>query len=415
MKKLISLLLCLTMSFALLSACSSHTESNIDLMKSIHANPLHPKSVSLSGTATSAPIDFAVRLFQASETKGTNTLISPISVLCAIAMTANGADGDTLTQMEETLGMNVSELNSYLYDYLNSLPKSEKYKLDIANSIWFRDAEYLSVNTDFLQTNADFYNAEIYKSAFDRSTLNSINNWVEDKTDGMIKNILDDISEDAIMYLINALSFDAEWQNIYKSNQIRNGIFTTEDGTELEAELMYSKENLYLNDGKAEGFIKYYADSKYAIAALLPNEGISISEYVSSLTGDSLAALLAEPQHTSVNTAIPKFKNESNLEMNEILKSMGMMDAFDQSKADFSRIGTASDLNIFIDRVIHKTYISVDESGTKAGAATVVEIKDASALSPEDTKEVILDRPFVYMLIDCESKLPLFIGTMMEL
>jgi serpin B len=145
-----------------------------------------------------------------------------LSVLCALSMTANGAKNDTLSQMEQVFGMNIRDLNDYLLAYLSRLPAGSKYKLSPANSIWFKDTKSLTVNGDFLQLNADYYDASIYKAAFDEKTLKDINSWVEDKTDGMIPNILDRIHPSAVMYLINALAFDAEWANIYEENQIKD-------------------------------------------------------------------------------------------------------------------------------------------------------------------------------------------------
>lgn len=358
--------------------------------------------------------DFAIRLFKASEKSGKNTLISPLSVLCALAMTANGAEEETLEQMEAVLGMTAEELNLYLYSYMKNLPQGDKYKLSLANSIWLTEDERFTVNQNFLQTNADYYGADIYKAAFDNQTCKDINNWVKEKTDEMIPEILDEIPVDAIMYLVNALAFEAEWSEIYEENQVRDGVFTKEDDTKQNADFMYGIEGTYLEDEKAAGFMKYYKGGKYAFVAMLPNEGVSISEYIASLNSESVNALLTNPQHTTVHTAIPKFETEYAVEMSEILKTMGITKAFDSDNAEFEGLGTSTAGNIFINRVIHKTFISVGEKGTKAGAATVVEVTDSAVEEPQEPKKIYLDRPFVYMLVDCENKIPFFIGTMME-
>lgn len=137
--------------------------------------------------------DFAIRLFQASEESGENMLISPLSVLCALAMTANGAEEETLEQMETVLGMTTEELNLYLYSYMKNLPQGEKYKLSLANSLWFTQDARFTVNQDFLQTNADYYGADIYKAPFNDQTCNVINNLAKRNTDGAIQYILDKI------------------------------------------------------------------------------------------------------------------------------------------------------------------------------------------------------------------------------
>ena len=409
MKKLIALILLLTMAANVVS-CSMQVRAK-DLMDGITPNEI-AAAESLS-EQNPAVTDFAVRLFKASEESGKNTLISPLSVLCALAMTANGAKEETLAQMESVLGMTKDELNIYLYSYMKKLPNGEKYKLSLANSIWFTNDESFTVNRDFLQTNADYYGADIYKSPFDQKTCKEINKWVEDNTDGMIPEILDEINPEAVMYLVNALAFDAEWAKIYRESSVKYGKFTKEDGSEQNVELMYNTENVYLEDDNASGFMKYYKDGKYAFVALLPNEGVSVSEYISSLDGKSLSEMLANAQIATVRTCVPKFETEYDVNMAEILAKMGMPDAFDSDKADFTGLGTSSVGNIYISRVIHKTFISVDEKGTKAGATTAVEMMPESA-PPTDIKKVYLNRPFVYMLVDCENNIPFFIGTMMD-
>jgi len=411
MKKLIALLLVFAMALSL-TACSQG--SSEDLMKDVPAKAVDVLPNMDAGAAAAA--DFGVRLFKTSMEEGKNTLISPLSVLYALAMTANGAEGETLAQMEQVLGMDVDNLNSYMLAYLDLLPESKDYKMSLANSIWFKDDPNFLVEQSFLQTNADYYGAGAYKAAFDEGTRNDINNWVKEHTDGMIPEIIDEIPDEAIMYLVNALAFDAKWADEYEEHQIREGRFTMEDGTSQDVDMMHSEEYTYLEDNLATGFIKYYKDRKYAFVAMLPNEGVSVSQYVDSLTGEHLRELLNNPQDLTVFASIPKFETEYDIEMSEVLQEMGMTDAFDWQVADFSRLGTynVDGMNICINRVLHKTFISVSEQGTRAGAATAVEMVAEGAMEIVEFKEVVLDRPFVYMLIDCEANLPFFIGTMMN-
>ena len=411
MKKLIALLLVLAMALGM-TACSQVSAN--DLMKDVPAKAVDVLPDMDAGAAAAA--DFGVRLFQTSMEERNNTLISPLSVLYALAMTANGADGETLAQMEKVLGMDVDNLNSYMLAYLDLLPESKDYKMSLANSIWFKDDPNFAVEQSFLQTNADYYGAGAYKAAFDEGTRNDINNWVKEHTDGMIPEILDEIPDEAIMYLVNALAFDAKWADEYEEHQIREGRFTMEDGTRQDVDMMHSEEYTYLEDDLATGFIKYYKDRRYAFVAMLPNEGVTVSQYVDSLTGEHLRELLNTPQDLTVFASIPKFETEYDIEMSEVLQEMGMTDAFDWRVADFSRLGTynVDGMNICINRVLHKTFISVTEQGTRAGAATAVEMVAEGAMEIVEFKEVVLDRPFVYMLIDCETNLPFFIGTMMN-
>ena len=401
--------------------CSSGVESRkaANLMEGVTAKAV---DVSKKTAEYSAEVtDFAVRLYNAcnaTANAGENTLVSPLSVLLALSMTANGAQNETLAQMEEVLGMPAGTLNEFAYAFLNSLPDDPGFfgELESANSIWFTADPKFHVNRDFLQLNADYYNADIYAALFDDSTVKDINNWVNNKTKGMIPSVLDSIPDDAIMYLINALAFDAEWMNIYNERQIHDDSFTTVSGEQKQVPFMYSKEYDYLEDDKATGFVKYYKGKRYAFAAILPNEGITPAEYLNSLSGEHLSEMLTDRENCEVLTSLPKFKTEYSLEMSGILKSMGMPLAFDDTKADFYKIGTLDydDYRIYISRVLHKTYIEVDEKGTKAGAATVVEMMATTSalIEKPQPKEVYLTRPFIYMLIDCESNIPFFIGVM---
>ena len=399
--------ICLLLSFALILGLSGCKAESQDLMENItqgteaHFCNLEDQS--------SVFADFSLRLFRESFEQDKNTLISPMSILYALGMTANGASGETLSQMENVFGMNLATLN---HNLKSIDPESDSLKL--ANSIWFKDVSGFTVNEDFLQTNGDYYGAGIFKAPFDAGTCKEINNWVSEHTDGMVKNILDKIPEGAVMYLINALAFDAQWKEVYRENAIREGTFTTADGKQRTVEMMYSEESRYLEDDYATGFLKYYQGGRYAFGALLPKEGISLEEYLKKLSGEELYAMLSNPYDAEVMASIPKFKVECDVEMSDVLKEMGMTDAFDDSAADFSGIGSSDVGNLYISRVLHKTQITVDGMGTKAGAATVVEIAPESAPGEPDFYVVNLDRPFLYMVIDTYWNMPIFMGTMVD-
>ena len=397
-----------------LTGCATKVQA-ADLMEGVKANTVPGKAA--DDAFAQSQMRLAVDLFQSSvlESKDENVLISPLSIQLALAMTANGADGNTKAEMEALLGGEISleDLNEYLYSYVNNLPSAEKYKLQIANSIWFRDDEgRLQVEKGFLQKNADYYGAQAYKAAFDDQTQKDINNWVKDHTDGMIDSILDQIDEDAVMYLINALVFDAEWQHVYDKSDVYKGKFTNIGGTEKQVDMMHSEETVYLQDENAIGFMKPYSGSKYNFAVLLPNEGVDIYEYIAGLTGESLMETLSTPQLGMVMATLPKFSYEYELTMNDVLKELGMPSAFSGDTADFSKMAHSSRGNIYIGDVLHKTFISVDELGTKAGAVTKVQMNDESA--PMSEWVVTLNRPFVYMIIDNKTNLPVFIGTVMD-
>ena len=425
-EKIVKRILCLALSVGMLLSCMGcGGREPVNLMEQLGQENSLDEAEEINdfhegdGTAEAAAAvtDFGVRLFRQSMEEGENLLISPLSVLTVLTMTANGAEGETLAQMEKVFGMTAQELSAYLCACREALPEAEKYKLSMANSIWFTEDESFAVEQDFLKTNEAYFNAGLYAAPFDDSTVKEINSWVKENTDGMIDGILNEIPQDAVMYLINALAFEAEWQDTYEKHEVRDGNFTMEDGTVKEAEMMYSSEYQYLEDDSAEGFLKYYAEGKYAFAALLPAEGVTVSEYISGLTGERLREILMNPVDVKVMAAIPKFKSECTLLMNDILCRMGMPDAFDAVRADFSGIGVSEAGNLYISQVIHKTFIEMDERGTKAGAVTAVEMntKGAAMEDPEPVRTVYLDRPFVYLVIDCETCLPIFIGAVMEI
>jgi len=382
------------------------------LMSGVSPNSVAGRRADAAFTESMA--DFSIELFKKSVTDGKNSLVSPLSVTLALAMTANGADGETLAQMEKLLGGNIplDALNEYLYGYANALPNGDKSILNIANSIWFRDS--LQVQAAFLQKNADYYGAEAYNSAFDSRTVNDINNWVKTNTDGMIDKVLDEIKDLDMLFLLNAVMFDAEWQNVYYEHNVIKGEFTDITGAVKTTDFMHSNESIYLSDGMATGFIKPYANGGYSFAALLPNEGVSIDEYIGTLTGEGFLDTINNAQSVTVNASMPKFEYAYEIEMSDALKNLGIPNAFDIIMADFSKMATSDIGNIYINRVLHKTFIKVDELGTKAGAVTMVAM-DAGGMMPQDIKTVRLDRPFVYAIIDNATNLPVFIGTLMTI
>ena len=414
-KSVLTIILLLSLVF---SACTaSISKDSLNLMDDIQRSDLAPIDISKSNEQAAnkkeAIMDFSLELFN-ENFEGENILISPLSIVSALGMVTNGAKDNTLVEMEEVLNSDIQGLNDYLKAYSSYLPSDEAYKVSLANSIWFKDEEGLTVNKDFLQINKDYYDADVYKAPFDENTKKDINAWVKDKTKGMIDTLLEGpIPEDAIMYLINALSFDAEWEKIYSNNQIHDGDFTLENNEIQVVEFMSSSEFSYLENDTVTGFTKPYKDNKYAFVALLPKDNISMSELLSTLDGETLMNLLENKTDGEAYTKIPKFSVEYDVLLNDSLERLGMVDAFNGEKANFTDLGQSVDGNIYISRVIHKTKIDVDEKGTKAGAVTAVEMVTESAMI-EEPKEVILNRPFFYMIIDTEQNLPLFMGSLMN-
>lgn len=414
-RSFVPLFMCLVLIINM-AGCSYKVKAE-NLMDGVNAAAVESKSP--DDEFINSQMDFAVRLFKENVAEGhENVLVSPLSVMLALSMTANGAAGETKAEMEKVLAgeMSLETLNEYLKGYVEGLPSDKKCKLGVANSIWFIDNENrLKVKENFLQKNAGYYNAQIYKAGFDAVTLKDINGWVKSNTDGMIEKIIDRIDADAVMYLINAIAFEGEWSEKYEKDDISDGIFTTESGAEKKIKMMASKEGKYIKTTNAQGFIKNYKDGKYSFAALLPNQDISIDDYISNLKYDELLEKVNNPEMTAVRAYTPKFSCEYDISLKEILEKMGIYAAFNGATADFSAMGeTMSGDNLYIGYVIHKTYISVDESGTKAGAATLVEMKNESA-ELTDIKTVKLDRPFVYMIMDNSTGLPIFMGVVKDI
>ncbi len=385
----------------------------VNLMDGIDV--MGPKERILDEEFLSSQMAFSLTLFKESWNRGENenTLVSPLSVQIALAMTANGANGQTRSEMENVLASDIAleDLNEYLASYTNALPSSENSKLSIANSIWFRDADYFSVKDEFLYTNANYYRAEIYKAKFDQTTVNSINDWIDKSTDSMIQKVLEQISNDTVMYLINAIAFDAKWQRPINDDSIYKDTFTNINGEDKEVDMMYNDgEYLYIETENATGFKKNYRGGDYGFVALLPREGVSINDYIASLDSEELMGTLSGIQPSGDGEIrMPKFSYEYGIEMRGMLSELGMPSAFSEN-ADFSNM---TDNDVFISSVIHKTFISVDNEGTRAAAVTIVENCIESEYVP--AWSVTLDRPFVYMIVDNGTNLPIFIGCLTDI
>ena len=386
-----------------LSACQSNqTYETTDLMTGIKA--ASHETVKPDDAFKSAYGNFSVELLKKCFDGKSNTLISPLSVSTALTMTANGANGQTKDEMEKVLGsgMPLDELNKYLSSFSGSLTSGEYFKLKNANSIWFIKDNNFNVSNEFLQTNADFYHAEIYKRAYNSEIVNDINNWVSEHTDGMIDKLLDNGDALSNIALINATAFNAVWETYYFDNFVEDGTFTDANGNEQSVTMLISEESEYIHGDNCTGFIKKYKGGKYGFAAILPDSNVSISDFVGSLNGDKLFKMLQNAESTNVVAKMPKFEYEYSTELSEALKALGMPTAFSDC-ADFS--GISGD-KLLISDVLHKTKISVTEEGTRAVAATGVVMSAA----PDGDKQVILNRPFMYMILDNETMLPLFAG-----
>lgn len=402
-------LLCLVMAVMMLLTGCGRQGNSTQLSKP--EKPTEKLSFSQVENLSENVMNFSAEIF--SHTAGeSNSLVSPVSLLYALAMTANGADGRTLAEFEKLIDTDMNKLNSYLAAFTTNMPQSPKAKLDMANAIWFRDNGF-TANEDFLDINRNYYGAGVYTAPFDDGTVKDINNFVKDATDGQIDKILENIPQSTVMYLLNALSFDGKWEEKYKKEQIHDRTFTAYDGSIQTVKMMYSQENRYIEDENITGFTKDYKGGNYRFVALLPDENTDIIDYVKALTGEKLTNLL-NTQSCTVDVGIPQFESNYDAEMKDILTEMGLGSFFDPATADFSKLGSAQ-YNLYVSSVIHKTTLTLDDKGTKAAAITLVSQDEGAAAPPEDLKTVILDRPFVYMIVESQTDIPVFIGTVMTI
>ena len=352
----------------------------------------------------------------AHDTENRTLLVSPLSAMLAMAMVTNGASGEALDELLNVLaGENGSleDFNRYMYAYLSGLPSGEKAKFHIADSIWIRDLADFVVKDAFLKENVDYYQAEIFRAAFDDRTIRDINHWCDLHTFGMIPHIIQRIEPSDMLYLINALAFDADWASPYYKAVEEENYFTDLFGETQAAQVLYGEESYYLSDDICTGFMKDYAYGSYRFVALLPNEGIGIDEFVASLDAEKLFPLLNEPSTEKVLTSMPEFSFDYFTELNEVLKEMGIRTAFNRSAAgSFKEI---SNTDLFISGVVQKTFIEVSNMGTRAAAVTAVTAATTEMPDPGQPRTVDLNRPFVYMIIDTQTRLPLFIGTVTSL
>ncbi len=416
MKRITALTLAGVLGLSLcLSGCGGSQTAGQDLTAGITASePAKPYAArsEVPKEDAAAIADFGLSLLRECGGENKSALLSPVSLLSALGMTANGARGDTLEQMESVFGLPVRELNAALSPLLSD---REDCPLSGANAIWFNDREGLRIEDSFLQSNADWYGAGIYKEAFGSGTCDEINQWVSDHTKGMVPAILDRVPEEAVMYLVNALAFDARWLSPFASYATMEGTFTREDGTEEAGDFMHSDEYAYLEGEKVTGFRKDYQDGDYAFVALLPKEGVPMEEALDSLSGETLISILENVSGEEVIIALPRFTTDYDAGLEQVLPELGMTDAFDPELADLTGIGVSDIGPLYISRVLHKTHLAVDEEGTKAAAATVVEMTEGAMEMEEPPKEVILDRPFLYLIVDTENNVPMFLGTVMSL
>ena len=357
--------------------------------------------------------EFSFNLLGKTYNPGENILISPLSVTYALGMTGNGADSETRQEFETVLGIEIDELNDFSKNYINKINSLEDVKFNLADSIWVNKEKKLKLNKDFEKKILENYNAEVYKEKFNDKTVKKINKWVDKNTNKMIPEIIDELSPEEIIILVNALAFEGEWDEPYEDYQVEYGLFSNYDKTLSDVSFLTSDVNNYVSNGEACGFFREYSGYEYGFFALLPEKDVPIDDFVENLSGEKFDDFFKNISYDYVvHTKIPKFEVEYGENLSGPINNMGLKSAFEHD-ADFSLMTDEKENGIYISDIIHKTYMKVDENGTKAAAVTAV--KNESAMeNPEEPeyREVILNRPFVYGIIDLETMMPVFTGVM---
>lgn len=342
-----------------------------------------------------------------------NIFISPLSISMALGMTLNGAEGETKAGIKETLNMSELELQSINQSY-QSLIKllvelDPKVEMNIGNSLW-GDANFpiLQSFKDTLQT---YFGARVDELDFsDPASVNIINDWVGEQTNGRIEQIIEDqIPDDLVLYLINTIYFKGDWLTQFDPEETRPADFYMEDGSSVKVDMMTREETLtaaFSSDEVEMGEL-VYGDSLYKMTFLMPaDRNMPIDTFVNeSLTAANLAAWTGQLQSSELVVNLPKFESSYSKKLNEILIAMGMDKAFDEYRSNFSKINPNA--RLFISEVIHKANITVNEEGSEAAAATAVGVMPTSG-PPSFT----LNRPFVYMIRERVSGTILFTGVM---
>ncbi|MBR2188171.1 MAG: serpin family protein [Eubacterium sp.] len=380
------------------------------------AAPAPAGKVKIKSAYVKAIANTSVQLLQKSiaydESKG-NILISPDSILTALSIVENGAAGKTLTEMKTALG-GISETK--YSKYLTSLhkrvdaPDSVAYK--VANSIWYKEGEQ-TIKDSFLKKIQNYDGAELYKAPFSQKTVDDINAWVSEKTNGKIPSIIQQLSPEMRTAVINAVWFKGAWADPYSDTVKRT--FTNENGSKKRVNDLEGTEHAYVTVNGADGFVKPYSGGTTAFLALLPPKDKTVDQFIKSLSGEDLvtAYLNRVTEDIIVQTRMPEFSYDYSCSMTKPLKKLGIKTAF-SGAADFSRMASPS---ICIDDVLHKTHIELNKDGTEAAAVTAIMMKASAAFPARQPtiKKVYLNRPFVYAIIDTETGLPLFIGAVRNL
>jgi serpin B len=362
---------------------------------------------------------FAFNIFKelSIEDKNMNIFISPLSISIALSMTYNGAEGATKDAMARALqlgNMSLEELNEGYLNLIDSLENADKQvQLGIADSIWIRDSFEPLVNQDFTQRIKEYFESEVFSRDFGNlQTIDEINAWISNKTNGKIDKMVDEIDPELVMFLINAIFFKGEWVTSFNESATKEVDFFPSDGSTLKVDMMSTKGNFSYYEGEDFKAARFpYGRDKIAMYVFLPNRDVSLDSFVESLSKESWENYMDGFKLVEgLEVKFPKFKLGYGVKrLNDVLDKLGMGIAFDPFNANFRGIASA---DLFIDYVDHKAVIEVNEKGTVAAAATNVGIGVTSIPTIKPT--FIVDRPFFFVIRDDRSGTILFMGKVVD-
>ena len=375
---------------------------------------LRPITVQEAKTVTSSN-NFAFRLFGAlqPEQPNQNLFVSPLSISSALTMAWNGADGTTKAAMQQTLGFSpqtdeeINQSFKSLQELLTGLDKQVNFTT--ANSIWH--AQQYELQAAFVQQNKNYFDATVQKLDFNSPTAkNTINDWVKDKTQGKINDIVQEIRQDHVMFLVNALYFKGTWTYPFDKKLTQKAPFRQENGSTSQVDFMTLKNGkyLYYQDASKQIIDLPYGNRQFSMTIIVPNGQHTVSNLTQELNADQLASWLTKADTAKLELRLPKFKLEYKKELQETLKQLGMGEAFSE-KANFSRMIAGTTSNLAISEVMHKTFLEVNEEGTEAAAATSVGIV-VTSLPPT----IQVDRPFIFLIREKSTNAIIFIGQLMN-
>lgn len=347
--------------------------------------------------------------------KDKNIFISPLSISMALGMTLNGANGSTFAAMKSTLqlqGSNLEEINkSYqgLIELLGNL--DPKVIFEIANSIWYR--QEFTVAREFIDLNKTYFNSQVKPLDFNNpGAPGDINRWVDETTHRKIKQIIDKISPEAVMFLINAIYFKGAWTFEFVKDKTVDDVFYLADGAQTPCKMMeQSRDFNYFVTDDFEAIDLLYGAGDFSMMIFLPRLQKNLDSLIAEFNKENWSLWLKSFTRKPGTIQLPKFTVTYETSLNKVLTMMGMEIAFSQTGADFTRIH--KDGNLYISDVKHKTFVEVNEEGTEAAAVTSVEVRVTSIGSPAGFT-MRVDRPFVFVIREQQSQSILFIGKIIK-